>query len=178
MSDLDVLVITDDPPDADHDIHMVAVSPERFRERVLAGDDFAQWAVRFGIPVSGRAWWVAGRAELASVGPWPIADEKLRLAAKRLIIIDDLLAMGDADAAQYELRFAISLIARGILLRAGVFPLSRPELAAQLDSIGYQSLATTLRRLGDGHPMLPSELLDIVRHGRRLVSAGSSDSRL
>src|SRR5437016_6023247 len=77
MSDLDVLVITDDPPDGGNEIHIVSVSAERFRERVLSGDDFAQWAVRFGLPVSGRAWWAASRKELASVGPWPAADEKL-----------------------------------------------------------------------------------------------------
>ena len=53
--------------------------------------------------------------------------------------------MGDVRAANEEMLLALSHLARASILRRGEFPLSRPELAAQLDSLGDSSLASLLR---------------------------------
>ena len=53
-------------------------------------------------------------------------------ARKRMNVALELLEMGDVEAASEELMFAASHVARAILLERGVFPLSRPELPAQL----------------------------------------------
>lgn len=148
VSDLDILVLAANPPEADGVVHPVAMSPARFVDRVAEGDDFAQWALRFGVPVVGRRWWRTLRESALPRAPWPDARRKLRQAAPRLAVSRELLAMGDADAAHYELRFALGLVARAILLAEGVFPLSRPELPEQLDRVGQSEFACWLRLLG------------------------------
>ena len=59
-----------------------------------------------------------------------------------------LLDVGDLDAASEELLFAASHVARATLLRDGVFPLSRPELPSQLDTVD-SSLGRLLEALMD-----------------------------
>jgi hypothetical protein len=57
---------------------------------------------------------------------------------------------GDGDAAAEELTYAVSHVARAILLKKSVFPLSRPEMIAQLKESGYPKLADTLLQLSFG----------------------------
>jgi predicted nucleotidyltransferase len=170
ISDLDVLIVTDDLRAANRDLHVVPMSADRLRERVLSGDDFAQWALRYGVPLSGRAWWEARRRELGAIAPWPAADRKFQLADERLKVIEDLFALGDSDATQYELRFAASLLARGLLLGAGIFPLSRPELPGQLNSIGCTWLAQLLQELAEPRPIEDGDLFAAIRKARSLTS--------
>lgn len=169
ISDLDVLIVAEDVPYLGTGIDVVAIAPCRLRERALSGDDFVQWALRFGVPLSGRSWWLALNRELSPRVPWPDAERKFELASRRLNVIDDLVAMGDGEAAQYELRFAFSLIARGLLLDAGLFPLSRPELPDQLDSVGHGWWARNLHQLGEPPPIAGPRLTEIVRAARRVV---------
>jgi hypothetical protein len=56
-------------------------------------------------------------------------------ARKRISVALELLEVGDVDAASEELMFAASHVARATLLQHGVFPLSRPELPSQLQTI-------------------------------------------
>ncbi|MCA1836439.1 MAG: nucleotidyltransferase domain-containing protein [Actinobacteria bacterium] len=170
VSDLDVLVISDDPPEPDSEAHVVVIPPDRFESRVHDGDDFAQWALRYGVAISGREWWDMARRMLYAA-PWPHSGNKYRLAEKRLSVVDDLLAMGDDDSSQYELRLALSLVARGLLLDARVYPLSRPELPEQLESIGHGRLASMLREVSSESPLPRANLTDAVRYGRQTVAA-------
>ena len=62
--------------------------------------------------------------------------------AKRLY--DDVVAIGDRDAAAELLVSMLTNLARAALSTAGVFPKSRPELAEQLRGIGNQALADWL----------------------------------
>jgi hypothetical protein len=58
-----------------------------------------------------------------------------------------LVETGDVIAAWREIIYAVSHVARAILLAAHQFPLSRPELAGQLVSMGEEPLADTLKLL-------------------------------
>jgi len=93
---------------------------------------------------------------------------------RRLSAAQALLQMGDLDAAQVELRFAITLLARAVLLRANSYPLSRPELAQQLDGLGVTSLALLMRRLGDPEPMREHELINALALGCEMLSSLSA----
>jgi predicted nucleotidyltransferase len=145
-SDLDVLVIGDgEVPSPVGRIQVINRSADELRRLVATGDDFAQWALRFGRPLKGRQLWTALREELMAIAPWPRAEPKLRLANRRLRAAEDLLEMGDLDATEEEARYALSHLARALLLARGVFPLSRPELPVQLEDIGDTELARALR---------------------------------
>jgi predicted nucleotidyltransferase len=145
-SDLDVLVL-----DAAHvpspvgRIQVINRSIDDLRRLVAARDDFAQWALRYGKPIKGKQIWAALTKELLALAPWPDAEAKFDLARRRLQAAEDLLKMGDVDAAQEEARYALSHLARAALLTRQVFPLSRPELPAQLEGIGDVELARALR---------------------------------
>ncbi|MGB8380187.1 MAG: nucleotidyltransferase domain-containing protein [Dermatophilaceae bacterium] len=158
-SDLDLLVVGS--PHSRSPVGRIQVirrSVDQFRRLALGGDDFAQWALRYGKPVKGRQAWAVLRRELLDRAPWPNVKPKLDLAARRCRAAQDLLQMGDLDAADEETRFALSHLARALLLGAGVFPLSRPELAAQLQEIGETDLARLLNTSTRDEPVAGREL--------------------
>ncbi|MGZ5213635.1 MAG: hypothetical protein ACXWXM_07975 [Actinomycetota bacterium] len=64
----------------------------------------------------------------------------------------------DEAAAKDEAEIALSHLARGRLLEAGVFPLSRPELDAQSRGIGEDVLARAL----SSTETAASELVDVL----------------
>lgn len=86
--------------------------------------------------------------------------------------------MGDLDAADEEARFALSHLARAILLAAGVFPLSRPELAAQLEEIGETDLARLLSTGLRDEPVARRELEARLSLVAARLSASAEDSAL
>jgi hypothetical protein len=65
-----------------------------------------------------------------------------------------LIKMEDQSAAQEQLRSMLTTAARGLLLRAGVFPLARIELPAQLEQAGYGPLAQALQSVIQARPQL------------------------
>ena len=74
----------------------------------------------------------------------PSADDARERARKVKRLYDDVVAIGDDDAAA-ELRVSmLTNLARAALSSAGVFPKSRPELVEQLRRINDQTLADRL----------------------------------
>jgi hypothetical protein len=162
-SDIDVLVLGEkEPASAPPRLQVIAVPPPEFQRRLMAGDDFPQWALRFGLPISGRAVWERLRAELLPKAPWPDAERKLQQAKRRHDTAETLLAMGDVAAAEEEVRFALSHVSRAELLLRNVFPLSRPELSRQLLDIGDTGLAGMMTRAGRREPMTKQEIRDAL----------------
>ncbi len=158
-SDIDVLVLGDrDGPLPPPRIQLISITQDELRRRVHAGDDFAQWALRFGVPLAGRRLWDELRKELLSNAPWPNAAAQLRQARKKLDTACDLLSMGDLPAAEEEIRFALSHLARAELLGRRIFPLSRQELARQLREAGKMKLAEMMGRANSLTPMSKSEV--------------------
>ncbi|HEX4753658.1 MAG TPA: hypothetical protein VH268_12225 [Solirubrobacterales bacterium] len=169
VSDLDYHVIGGSPPDLSdlpEDIDLYTDDPERFRAKLRRGDDFAHWTVRYGCVLLDSG--VIGEADawIAETNSWPDARRKLSQAQDALRFADDLLDSGDYPAALEQYRSALSILARGLLLANGDFPLARDELPGQLRAIGRLDLARALRRSMDGRP-LTDEMKRSIARARR-----------
>ena len=150
-SDIDILILHDDDRrirlNRPGDIHLQQDSRSRFLRRLEDGDDYPGWALRFGIPIRDPGGWWAKQVTAEIDNPhWPDWRPKADYAKKRIGLSEQLLGVGDIDAASEELMFAASHVARAVLLKHGQFPLSRMELASQLENIATD-LAQLLNRL-------------------------------
>jgi hypothetical protein len=149
QSDLDLLVLGDKPPVVERHpnrLHVQAITAQRFTERLRAGDDFAAWCVRYGVPLLTSPGWLQ-IVSSSEAGTWPDWRKKIRHAARRLTLAASFLETDDLGAAAEELLYAVSHSARAILLKDHVFPLSRPEIISQLGDIGHGRLAKLLQDL-------------------------------
>lgn len=171
QSDLDLLVISDRPtvverhPDR---LHVQALTTQQFMERLRAGDDFAAWCVRYGVPiVTAKPWLDIVNSPEAAI--WPDWHKKVRHAARRLTIAGALLETGDIAAAGEEMLYAVSHTARAILLEARIFPLSRPEIIIQLREADHERLARILEDLSYQEPTKAALNRDLLYIKRLLV---------
>ncbi len=128
------------------DLH--ALTPAELDAHILAGDDFVQWSLRFGLIVFDEGHLRRAASLIATRKPWPDAERKRSQAAKSVDLARRMIASGDQDAALEQVRTALSLAARARLLRAGVFPGARDELPQQLADLGLddagRALASTI----------------------------------
>lgn len=146
--DLDILILDGDGSKVlAPGLQVTVLSSSALAERVISGDDFAQWALRFGKVIRGRSTWTRLKTQLLDGAPWPRAEAKQKQACNRLVRARQLLDMGDREAAHEELMYAASHLARATLLEGRVFPLSRPELVSQLRQIQHPELAEMLEGL-------------------------------
>jgi len=151
-SDLDLLVLSHDGMkmvQTPGPLHVQTMTGTKFRDRLRSGDDFAAWCVRFGIPIVRSALWDELVAS-PEASTWPDWRQKIEHAARRLLLASSLRESRDLDAAAEELTYAVSHVARAILLKSNVFPLSRPEMIAQLKELKYPRLADALVELSFG----------------------------
>ncbi len=125
--------------------HIKDITESDFLKRLNAGEDFEAWCIRYGETlVDGGVW---GHISATGNRVWPRWETKVVHGARRLFLAAQLSRMGDRSAAREELIFVLGHVARGLLLKAGTFPLSRPELAAQVRELGYPHLADLHERL-------------------------------
>src|ERR671910_786278 len=83
-SDIDVLVVGEGEPTlAPSRLQVMVMSSAELRRRLMTGDDFPHWALRFGVPLSGRKAWESLREELLPEAPWPDSDRKLLQARRK-----------------------------------------------------------------------------------------------
>jgi hypothetical protein len=148
-SDLDVLVVSEDIPrlpKAPKGFHVASSSATKFLENLESGEDFEAWCVRLGKVLHDDGVWarVKSRPE-ATV--WPNWERKILHGTRRLFLAGQLIQRGDLDAASEEMLYALGHAGRGLLLKAMIFPLSRPELEDQVRSLKYPHLAEAHRRL-------------------------------
>jgi predicted nucleotidyltransferase len=139
-----------------------------FLRRLQEGDDFEAWCVRLGIPLVDRGVWE--RIKEASRGVWPRWETKVVHGIRRLFNASQQFKLGDYTAAREELVFVLGHISRSILLRGGTFPLSRPELADQVRSIGYPRLADIHERLRNADEPSKSDLSLGLRYSKKLLA--------
>lgn len=109
------------------------------------GHELLSWALKYGYLVceQGHFWTHLQEIWLQAL-PLPsttLADERASRAAQ---LYDELSAIGDEDAAAEMLVSMLTHQARAQLIRAGIYPASRPELPHQLRSIGAEQLAKRL----------------------------------
>ncbi len=156
ISDLDYHVIGSRPDvgDLPGDVDVVVTSASRFRNRLIEGDDFAQWTLRCGCILHDTGPMRAGVRAIVEEGLWPSAQRKLDSLGMYRGEVQRLIEMGDQGAAQEQLRAMLTTSARGLLLAASVFPLARDELPAQLEQAEYGPLANALRRVIHATPSL------------------------
>lgn len=154
-SDVDLLLtLADDarlPVRPPADLHLQQESRARFMERLRAADDYPIWALRYGrIIHDPTGWWTGQAATEEASGRFPDWTPKIALAEQSLRWAADLLAVEDMDAFEEQSLYTASHLARALLLRRGVMPLSRPELAAQLREVGELEIASSLDALSRG----------------------------
>lgn len=150
-SDIDILVITLHETArwrVPAEVHLHVETRDKFIARLLAKEDFPAWALRYGVVVhDSDNWWksIQQNPNLSSI--WPDWRLKLPQARKRLEKARELLTIGDTEASTEQLLLASALAARAILLKAGIFPLSRPEIPSQSTLSKDLPLANALRAL-------------------------------
>lgn len=160
ISDLDYHVIGSRPSRSGlaDEVDIVATDVRRFWEKLRAGDDYVQWTLRFGCILFDRTGIFRDALRVLSTERlWPDTSRKHARLSSHRRHAERLIELGDRDAAQEQVRAALTSAARAVLLDAGVFPLSRTELPAQLQAIGRVRLASALRMAIDAVPSL-SEL--------------------
>jgi predicted nucleotidyltransferase len=152
-SDIDLLLVGRERPSVPKcfpGFHIQSSSMQEFLRTLQNGEDFESWCVRLGVPLFDGGQWaeILGSEEAKN---WPRWELKVAHGARRLFLASEFIEMGDDLAASEELVYTLGHIARGLLLKAGTFPLSRPELAGQIRTLGYPHLATLHEQLrGNG----------------------------
>jgi hypothetical protein len=174
ISDLDYHVIGQRPDVSDlpGDVDIVAVSPSRFLEQLRDGDDYPQWTLRCGCILYDAGVMRDGFSLITHEDLWPNGNRKLASLADHRREVERLVRMGDRDAAQDQVRATLTTAARGLLLRAGVFPLARSELVGQLNHVGYQDLAHAL-----GASIYQEQSLDNLAETGALLDRATEASR-
>jgi Nucleotidyltransferase domain len=171
QSDLDLLIVGDQLPVVERQpdrLHVQRLTTQQFMERLRAGDDFAAWCVRYGVPIMASKPWldIVASPEAAI---WPDWHKKIGHAARRLTLAAALLETGDIPAAGEEMLYAASHTARAILLKNKIFPLSRPEIISQLREAGHERLAKVVQDLSYEAPAKGALKRDLLYIKRLLI---------
>ena len=91
-------------------------------------------------------------------------------STRRLILASVLLGTRDVPAAAEEMLYAVSHLSRAMLLKVGIFPLSRPEMIDQLKEAGLRHLAELLKELIYGQPTRTT-LKRAMRYAKRVLAS-------
>jgi hypothetical protein len=153
----------------DEDIDVYAASAEAFWRRLVAGDDYIQWTLRFGCVLHDEGILQSASSYIEEKGLEPSAERKLVQAHRGLGLARLVLESGDIEAAREQSRAALTTVARWLLIANGVFPLARDELAGQVLALGCFDLAAALDRLIHVQPCR-DELLTGLKVGETLVN--------
>jgi predicted nucleotidyltransferase len=170
QSDLDLVVVAEEALDIERvgeRLHVQSFTEVGYLERLREGDDFVAWCVRYGIPIVNSVIWdrIVNSTEAQT---WPEWRLKIEHAARRLLLANDLLLLGDEDAAAEELTYAVSHVGRSLLLKQHIFPLSRPEMIAQLANAGHAPLSKILQELADDQVSQPT-MRQAIRYVKKLL---------
>lgn len=147
--DFDCLYIYDGTPPTiprpPHNVDIRSFEVSKVNQLIESGQDLLVWSVKFGCVVCERqSFWSELAGSWLPRLPFPsyaVADARARRAER---LLSDLQTVGDHDASVEQRLTALTHRARAALLRANVFPASRPELSDQLRQIGEEDLAATL----------------------------------
>jgi hypothetical protein len=178
VSDLDYHVVGvrprhDDLPD---EVDIYAGDAHRFWKKLRSGDDFVQWTLRHGCVLFDTGIFRAGLEAIARENIWPDPRVQLDRLPDLRRLATRLIEMGDRDAAQEQVRAALTSAARALLLQAGVFPLARSEIPDQLADAGDQMLAEALARAIHQDPSLDVLNADLS-HVDAVLSASAGRSQ-
>ena len=168
-ADLDLVVLVEkrvahavEPPSVDVDLRTFKVSD--VVTLVQEGNDLLGWAIKFGRPLLDKnsVWNSLVQAVYLNV-PLPSAEIALERAKKTEKLLRILTAVGDTDASREQLLTLLTHLARARLVKYGVFPISRPELAKQLREVNENKLAILLEKALE-HKEPPDEIYAELKH--------------
>ncbi|HEX2233996.1 MAG TPA: nucleotidyltransferase domain-containing protein [Thermoleophilaceae bacterium] len=145
-SDLDYYVVGPRPHFVDLPEDLDVYATQGPMDKLWEGDDFIQWTLLFGCILFDSGVLREVFEELIDSEVWPDPQRKLSQAIEASELAASVLSLGDADLAREQVSIALSHVARWLLLKEHVFPLSRSELPAQLRQFGHQGLAEALER--------------------------------
>lgn len=112
---------------------------------IASGHELLGWAIMLGCLVFERdSCWTELHARWKNDVPLPSAEVSRERAARADQHWRHLNSIGDCDAAIEQRVSSLTHLARAILVEAGVYPASRPELSRQLIQIGQVPIATEL----------------------------------
>jgi hypothetical protein len=174
VSDLDFMIVGERPDSGgvSEDVDVYAASAGAFWERLLAGDDYIQWTLRFGCILHDAGILRAASRHIEEHHLTPSAERKRTQAHRGLSLARYVLDSGDVDAAHEQSRAALTTVARWLLIANGEFPLSRDELSEQLLVLGCPELAIALHRLIHHEPSI-DELRTGLQLGEKLIGSGA-----
>jgi hypothetical protein len=146
VQDVDLVYIyKSKPPDVfEHplDVDIRVYDGDKVPSLIAGGHDLLGWAMRYGVLICEHdEYWSRLGAKWPGGAPLPDPAIAETRASRAEAFHHELRRLGDRDAAQEQLVSLLTHRAWARLLRAGVFPASRPELAEQLRGIGDRSLA-------------------------------------
>lgn len=131
------------PVPIDVDVRLVPV--DRLRTLALQGDHLVGWGLTYGVLLLDKDGdWQRLLEELDQQVPLPDRSGALEHARRAKRLHTELLDLGDEEAAREQLLVVLTHIARAMLVDAGIYPPSRPELPSQLRGIGEDTLARAL----------------------------------
>ena len=159
-ADLDLVVLFDERLSKDFEPPPIDVDLRTFRvcdvaTLVREGNDLLGWSVKFGEPLldKNNSWQTTVQAldahtlnsqTSSSKVPLPSAKTALERAHKTNDLLELLVKTGDLDAIYEQSITLLTHVARARLINQNVYPISRPELAGQLQEIN-DDLAILLR---------------------------------
>ncbi len=144
--DIDLLVVYRGAPphfgSLPLDVDLRAYAADGLVDKIAAGQDLLGWALHYGVLICEQeGYW----SQLSNVWtdriPLPSAEQADERAARAKRLTNELRGVGDIEAAAEQYVSYLTHDARARLIRAGVYPASRPELPCQLRSIGEGAAA-------------------------------------
>ena len=162
--DLDILVLCrcarDFAERTPLEVDLRALNAQSVNREVEAGHDLLCWAIVFGqILFDRKKTWKNivkswhGRVPL----PNPEVSKNRSVITHRRM--EEMLEIGDEDAAlELELAY-LSHDARVALAEAGIYPASRPELPSQLNEIGDHLLAAKVKKALDARAKMRRQVV-------------------
>lgn len=179
-SDLDFMIVVGERPASSgvrEDVDVYAAGKDAFWERMLAGDDYIQWTLRFGCILHDDGILKAASGHIEQHHLKPSAQRKLTQARRALHLARLVLEGSDVEAAREQCRAALTTLARWVLITDGEFPLCRDELPDQLQAIGRDDLASALHQLINDEPK-SRELHRGLRIGEQLINGPAAKANV
>lgn len=129
------------------EIDLRSYTRSQVAELLERGHDLICWAVRYGKPVCQRDhYWERLASRWFDSIPLPSIPDADQRSKKAWTLFEDLMEIGDVDAALEQYVTYLTHRARITLIRQNIYPASRPELPGQLRAIGIHSLAQNLEQ--------------------------------
>jgi hypothetical protein len=148
-SDVDFLFVGNAGPerngDRPMDVDLRVCLPNEVDRKIRECDDLLGWALRFGRVVFDRdEYWSKLCSQWRARLPFPSPDSSVALGFRYQKFARGMIEVGDFDAALDQVVGMLTHRSRAALIRARIYPASRPELPDQLRGIGEHALALSL----------------------------------